>query len=126
MWPEKSKASASSCLYNKIHEINGNSITVQDKKNMKDVLNKFVVKRIPNNCTHLEEGTIAIYKLVFEGCNSIYIGSTNNPESRLISHRAKMKLGKHHCKKLNELIKEFGEPTIEIIEYCNDYDRDEK
>lgn len=125
LWPEKSKASAASCLHNKINGINGNSITIEDKKNIKNILNRLLIKNIPKNCEHLQEGSLAIYKLVFKGSDFIYIGSTNNPEQRHLSHIARMKLGKHHCKKLNKMFLEFGSPKIEILDYCN-YDNYKK
>lgn len=67
--------------------------------------------------------TCGIYKLSFEGTHKVYIGQSNNIESRLRTHKNFMKSNK--CsKKLREAYLLYGIPKIEIILECEEHELD--
>lgn len=67
--------------------------------------------------------TCGIYKLNFEGTHKVYIGQSNNIESRIRAHQTSMKNGK--CsKKLKEAYLLYGTPKIETIIECEEHELD--
>jgi hypothetical protein len=67
--------------------------------------------------------TCGIYKLNFDGTHKVYIGQSNNIESRLRTHKNFMKSSK--CsKKLREAYLLYGMPEIEIIIECEEHELD--
>ena len=67
--------------------------------------------------------TCGIYKLKFNGTHKVYIGQSNNIESRLRSHKNFMKSSK--CsKKLKEAYLQYGMPSIEVIIECEEHELD--
>ena len=59
--------------------------------------------------------TIGIYKLVFNGTDKVYIGQAVDCNSRLTRHIREMRQ-EINSKKLNQAFKDFGAPTLEILE----------
>lgn len=63
---------------------------------------------------------INIYKLEFSSDPRIYIGlSTRDPEDRLKEHIYRLNSGTHHSYKLQKAWPECGQPTLSILECCN-------
>jgi hypothetical protein len=62
--------------------------------------------------------TIGIYKLNFDGCSKVYIGSSQQIEERFRQHIRSLKNNTANNKML-EAYKEYGLPTLEIIYECS-------
>lgn len=61
--------------------------------------------------------TCGIYKLNFNGTNKVYIGQSENIESRYINHIRSFKQNKA-SKKLQKAYEEFGNPNLETLIEC--------
>ena len=61
--------------------------------------------------------TIGIYKLVFNGTTSVYIGQSLNIERRFSQHKYGLKSGTH-SKKLMRAYSLYGLPSLEILSEC--------
>lgn len=59
--------------------------------------------------------TIGIYKLNFTGTDKVYIGQSSNIEMRFNRHISNLRAN-NHTRKLLEAYKEYGEPTLQILE----------
>lgn len=62
--------------------------------------------------------TCGIYRLIFEGTESTYIGQSLGVEGRFLRHKRKMVTGSS-SKKLMEAYKLYGLPTLEILTECD-------
>lgn len=59
-----------------------------------------------------------VYKLTMDACSAFYIGVTNNPTSRLASHKCELKYGKHGSHMFQKAWDESGSVNLymEILE----------
>lgn len=68
--------------------------------------------------------SIGIYKLVFEGTDKVYIGQSVDIEDRFKRHLYAMRVGTS-VPKLQEAVKLYGSPTLEILAECDTTDLDD-
>lgn len=68
--------------------------------------------------------TCGIYKLNFVGTEKVYIGQSLNCESRLTRHIREMRNNTNSLK-LNKALKEFGEPSLQILITCDKSELDD-
>jgi len=66
------------------------------------------------------EKMLVVYKAYFNGSNKCYVGITNNLENRKQQHLKDTKRGAD--RKFHKAIKKYGEPTFEVLEYCQTID----
>ena len=69
--------------------------------------------------------TCGIYKLVFNGTDSIYVGKSVNIEYRYTAHLRSFKRGES-SKKMKDAYETFGAPKVQVLEECDESELDIK
>lgn len=69
---------------------------------------------------HMTQLKSAIYQIVCNTNNKVYIGSSVNPLERFRKHKEALKRGKHHSIYLQKMFNKYGIDSLEfsILEHC--------
>lgn len=59
-------------------------------------------------------GIACIYEIKIDNKESVYVGSTNRCRHRFREHRRRLRLGSHHCRKLQNAYNKYGEQSLEM------------
>lgn len=60
-----------------------------------------------------------IYKLYWDNNNYYYFGQSSDLKTRLRKHIESLKRGDHHNRIIQRIYNKYGNPIIEVVEFCN-------